>query len=252
MKAILVILIIGLIAIVGIALYTYANVYLPNYYSQQSVAYYNRQLSMMGYGPPGPTGMMGGMMGGYHMMMGYYEGYAYGYLGSTSIPQAVQAIRSVQPYARVFPQNDTIVFYSTQINLVVLSMGHQRALNLTNYTPPISAHAQNNVFVIDGLINPTLIVPGESVLNIELINLDAGDFHNLAITPVPPPYPYYSMMYIRMDVMGMTPMIPPANYNGGEAYESSFTMYLQPGTYYYVCEYPGHAEMGMYGEIMVT
>ncbi|QCO31146.1 MULTISPECIES: plastocyanin/azurin family copper-binding protein [Metallosphaera] len=251
MKRVLVILIIGIIAVVGIVTYTYANIYLPNYYSQQSVAYYNGQLSMMGYGPQGSQGMMGGMMGGYRMM-GYHEGYAYGYLGSTSIPQAVQAIRSVQPYARVFPQNDTIVFYSTQINLVVLSMGHQRAFNLTNYTAPLSAHAQDNVFVIDGLINPTLIMPGRSVLNIELINLDAGDFHNLAITPVPPPYPYYSMMYIRMNVMGMTPMIPYANYNDGQAYESSFSVSLQPGTYYYVCEYPGHAEMGMYGEIVVT
>ncbi|BCS93200.1 hypothetical protein L3N51_02325 [Metallosphaera sp. J1] len=251
MKRVLLILMIGLIALVGIVTYTYANIYLPNYYSQQSIAYYNRQLSMMGYGPQGPQGMMGGMMGGYYMM-GYHEGYAYGYYGSTPISEAVLFAKNVQPYAKVFPQNDTIVFSSTQINLVVLSMGHGRAFNLTNYTAPPSAHSQNNVFVIDGLINPTLIVPGGSVLNVELINLDAGDYHNLAVTPVPPPYPYYSMMHIRMDVVGMTPMVPYANYNDGQAYESSFSISLQPGIYYYVCEYPGHAEMGMYGEIVVT
>jgi Copper binding proteins, plastocyanin/azurin family. len=60
-------------------------------------------------------------------------------------------------------------------------------------------------------------------------------------------------MYIRMNTIGMTPMLPYANYNSGQAYEFSFTTTLsQPSVYYYVCEYPGHAEMGMYGEIVVA
>lgn len=48
----------------------------------------------------------------------------------------------------------------------------------------------------------------------------------------------------------MMPLLPPANYNQGYAYEFSYTFTLQPGNYWYICTYPGRAETGMYGEIL--
>ena len=250
-------LIIALIAVAlaGVASYAFYNaVYLPQRYQQESTYYYNQQLQMMGYYPQGMMQGMGGMMrgGGMYHMMGYYNGYGVMYESTVPVSEAVSLMKEAPPYAKVFPGNDTIVFTSKDIDLVILSMGHKRAENLTNYTPPPYAHAQDNVFVIYGLVNPTIIVPKGAVVHVTLINLDAGDYHNVAITPVPPPYPYYAMMDIRMEVLGMTPFLPPADYSSGQAYEFSFTVaFYQPGTYYYVCEYPGHAQMGMYGEVIV-
>ncbi|MCI2413917.1 MAG: plastocyanin/azurin family copper-binding protein [Candidatus Aramenus sp.] len=258
-KLLKVIVVVALVAVVGVAVgIAYTYVYLPSYYQQQSVSYYNQQLGMMGYFKSGGPGAMGGMMGGMmgygpgFEMMGYYHGYALAYTGQVSVSQAEAEVNATGE-AKVFRSNDTIVFTSTDISIVVLSMGHVRALNLTHYVPPQSAHYQHNVFVVMGLINPTIIAPSGATLHVVFINLDAGDYHNLAITPVPPPYPYYAMMYVKMDVFAVTPMIPPANYASGYAYEFSFTVTLSsPGVYYYLCEYPGHAQMGMYGEIVVV
>ncbi len=235
-KILLISIILGatLVSIVGYAYYTYY--YLPNYYYQQSLYYYNHQLGMMGYG-----GMMmsGSMMGGYANFQQIPIGENYTHAENSS-------------YVKILPSNDSIIFYTEDINLVVLSMGHTRAYNLTHYIPPSNMHAEDNVFVIDGLINPTLVIPQGAIVHITLINLDEGDYHNIAITPLSPPYPYYVMMYVRMNILTMTPMLPPANYNSGYAYSfSSNVVFYNAGTYYYICEYPGHAEMGMYGEIII-
>ncbi|MCH4814696.1 MAG: plastocyanin/azurin family copper-binding protein [Saccharolobus sp.] len=230
-------------SVVGYAYYY--NNYLP---VQNSVTYYNQQLQYMGYYAQGNYGMMG--RGMYHMM-GYYGGYEMMYENTIPISEAISMMRNVPSYVKVFSNNNTLLFTSSNIILVVLGMGHERAINLTGQQPP--AYAQHDVFVIYGLINPTLIIPRGATVQVVFINLDDDMLHNIAITPVPPPYPYYPMMYIRMNTIGMTPMLPYANYNSGQAYEFSFTTtFSQPGVYYYVCEYPGHAEMGMYGEIVVV
>ncbi|AWR96817.1 hypothetical protein DFR86_04090 [Acidianus sulfidivorans JP7] len=242
------------VLIAGIVTYAYFNVYLPSQYNQESVNYYNEQLNNYGYYNGGYYG--GGMMGGgrgmgmYHMM-GYYNGYETIYEESIPVSQAISEMRSPPSYAKIFANNDTIVFNSENINIIVLSMGHNRAVNLTGMTPP--PYANHNVYVIYGLINPTLIIPQGASVTFTLINLDAGDYHNLAITPISPPYSYYVMMQIRMNVLGVTPMLPPANYQSGIAYDFSFVIHFySSGYYYYLCEYPGHAEMGMYGKIIVV
>jgi rusticyanin len=245
-----------LVLIVAITVgFAYTQVYLPQYYHQQSVNYYNQQLGMMGftsnYGGQGVMkgpGMMRGYYGGFNMM-GYSNGYMLAYTGRIPIGEAENLYTSG---AKIFTSNDTIIFTSVNINITVLAMGHNRAFNLTHYTPPAGMHYSHNVFVVDGLINPTIIVPQGSIVHILLINLDAGDYHNLAITPLPPPYPYYTMMYVKMNVLGVTPMLPPANYANSYAYDFSISVtFSNPGVYYYICEYPGHAAMGMYGTIEV-
>ncbi len=47
--------------------------------------------------------------------------------------------------------------------------------------------------------------------------------------------------------------LPPANYGEGYAASYSYSLVMEyPGIYWYVCTYPGgHAEEGMYGEIIV-
>lgn len=228
------------------------------YYSQQqSINYYSRQLSYMGYYGGYGNMMGGGMMGTgggeIYYMMGYHNGYAVGYEQRLGVSQAISVMNNTPSYVKVFPNNDTLVLNSTHIVLYVLTMGHVRAINLTGYNPPSSAHATDNVFVIYGLITPTVVIPQGATVQFTVINLDSGDYHNIAITPLSPPYPYYAMMYVKMDVLGMSPFLPNADYTSGQAYEFTFTtMFSQSGTYYYLCEYPRHAEMGMYGQIIVS
>ncbi len=64
------------------------------------------------------------------------------------IDQAISVMRFPPSYAHVFSKNDSIVFASHQIDLVILTMGHKRDENLTGM------NASDNVFVIYGLVNP--------------------------------------------------------------------------------------------------
>ncbi len=183
----------------------------------------------------------------------YYVGYAY---STYSISKVIKEIMEVPSYAHVYPGNNTIVFTSKDVNLLVVAMMGDDAEKMFNATSPPYVHG--DVFVIYGLINPTLVIPAGAVVHVTFINLDDDMYHNFVVTRVPPPYPYYVMHYIGMSG-GMGPQmmlymewLPPANYNAGYAYgyEYAFTI-TEPGTYWYLCTYPGHAEEGMYGEIII-
>jgi len=197
----------------------------------------------------------------YYYHNGYVNSYynLYGGYGYSIYPinKSISMSMEVPSYAHVYPQNNTIVFTSTQINLVVLAMMGNDAESMFNATPPPYVHG--DVFVIYGLINPTLVVPAGAIIHVTFINLDDDMYHNFVVTTVPPPYPYYVMPYIGM-YGGMGPQmmlymrwLPPANYESGYAYGYQYVIALNaPGTYWYLCTYPGHAESGMYGEIIVT
>jgi len=178
----------------------------------------------------------------------YSPGSTYGTL--VPIDQAISLMRSPPSYAHVFSKNDSIVFTSHQIDLVVLTMGHKRAENLTGM------NASGNVFVIYGLVNPTLIMPSNAQIHVTVINLDAGDYHNFVVSSQPPPYQYNVMMG-GMQMMGggkmdtMMPYLPPADYSTEQAHQYQYTFTLNQGEFWYICTFPGHAENGMYGEIVV-
>ncbi|MCY0859235.1 MAG: sulfocyanin-like copper-binding protein [Sulfolobaceae archaeon] len=231
-----------------------------NYQGYYSSFNYNTSYGQYYYGGIGYMYSM--MQNMFSIMGGYYRG-EFGN-GEIPISQAIQMIHQIPPYAHVFPSNDSIVFTSTDITLIVLAMGHERAINLTGYIPPSYAHADHDVFVIYGLINPTLIIPAGATVQLIFINLDDNMYHNFVVTTYPPPYPYNVMPETMMGgMMGgyysgyrtlfYMPYIPYANYAQGYAYEYSTTFVLSsPGTYWYLCTYPGHAELGMYGELIVT
>lgn len=185
-----------------------------------------------------------------------YRSHLYGYR-SYSISQVEKEITEVPGYAHVYPGNDTIVFNSKDINLLVIAMMGYNATSYFNATLPSYAHG--DVFVIYGLVNPTLIVPTGATIHVTFVNLDDDMYHNFVVTTAPPPYPYNVMPYIGM-YGGMGPQmtlymrwLPPANYGVGRAYGYVYEFTLTgPGTYWYLCTYPGHAEAGMYGEIIVV
>ena len=134
------------------------------------------------------------------------------------------------------------------------------AVNITGTHP--SSYSKGDVFVISGLINPTLVVPKGATVQFTVINLDEDMYHNLAISSVKP---YMAMMSSMNGVMasnwkgdmntGFSPItmsfLPPTNH--GLAHEYSYTLtFGQSGNLWYLCTYPSHAQDGMYGKIVVA
>jgi rusticyanin len=155
-------------------------------------------------------------------------------------------VHNTPSYAKVISHNNTIIFGSKNTNVVALAMGRDTAINLTAIQPP--RYSKGDVFVIDGLINPTLIIPKCTSVQFTIINLDLDMNHNLAISSVSPPYPYTATM---SSMNGMMSFLPPTNQ--GSAHEYSYTLTLdQSGNAWYLCTYPSHAQDGMYGKILVT
>ncbi len=183
-----------------------------------------------------------------------------------SIQQSIQAMQSPPPpYARVTRSNDTVAFDSQNIDVLVLAMIPDRAANLTGMQPP--SYSTGDVFVIYGLVNPTLVIPKGTSIHFTIANLDDDMYHNMVVSSIGPPYPYMSMEGGMMSsfwqgggkgsaslpVLSMMPFLPPADYRQGSAYEYSYALtFNQPGNLWYLCTYPGHALQGMYGEILVT
>jgi hypothetical protein len=104
-----------------------------------------------------------------------------------SVQQAIQMMHNTPSYAKVISHNNTIIFSSKDPSIVALAMMPERAVNLTGLMLP--SYSEGDVFVIYGLINPTLVIPKGSSVQFRIINLDDGMNHDLAISSVRPPYP---------------------------------------------------------------
>lgn len=225
---------------------------------------------MMGnFGTGSYNGMMGGFGNGRYAgsMTGGLNGSYYGMMTiqgeSISIQQATQSVQNPPSYAQITRSNDTISFHLQSINIVALAMMPDAAANLTRTQPP--SYSTDDVFVIYGLINPTLVIPKGATVQFTIVNLDNDMYHNLAVSSISPPYSYMSMqgmMYsywqngtssTQYPFASMMGFLPPANYSQGTAHEYSYTLaFNQQGILWYLCTYPGHAESGMYGQIVVS
>jgi rusticyanin len=196
------------------------------------------------------SSMMNGGSGGYAGMMGGTGGSVLN--TRINISTAEADTNKLPSYAHAYPDNNTVLFTSSNITLVILAMGAQRAINLTRAQPPLyDSNSSGNAFVIYGLIDPTLIIPRDAIVHVEFINLDSSEYHNVIMTATGPPYQYMPMSAMN-GIVSMMPIIPHANYSGGSASEYNYTTaFANTGTYWYICMYPGHAQMGMYGKIIV-
>ena len=197
------------------------------------------------------AGLFSSMMnGGYGSIMG---GASAGNFSTQVSINTAESYANVMPqYAQRYASNNTLVFESNNVTLIVLAMGVQRAINLTHEQPPsYDSNGSGNAFVIYGLINPTVIIPKGAIVHVEFINLDSSEYHNVIMTATGPPYQYMPMSAMN-GIVSMMPVIPHADYSSGYAYKYNYiTAFSNPGTYWYICTYPGHAQMGMYGKIIV-
>lgn len=162
--------------------------------------------------------------------------------GPVLAPAQVQDyLRDRAGQGRVDAKADTVTYGGTEvtIDMVAVQPGHH-----------------DQTYEVAGLTDPTLIVPRGATVHLTLVNMDYGDNmeHGLILTPAPPPYPSMSMMYTGPGIVRMAALPWRSEQDVAQArYAMLSTTFVarDPGTYWYVCPTPQHAEQGMYGRFVV-
>jgi len=188
-------------------------------------------------GNGGGYGMMGGQGangngGGYGMMGGGYNNNNQSTVKDNN--SADSDMKASLVNATVDKTTNTITYTGTSVKIVMLG-------------GPTNADEK---YVISGLINPTLRIPQGANVTMEIINEDEGMSHGVEITTATPPYAYMNMMQGGIYPGAFIQPIPEAASNQYPVSQASFTA-SQAGEFYYLCQYPGHAEKGMYGKIII-
>ena len=128
--------------------------------------------------------------------------------------------------------NNTLWFSGDSVDLVVYM------------SPP----DHDMAFVVQGMANPSIHVAAGSRVKVTVVNMDPDEYHNWALSRSAPPYSSMPMMGSGA-MMSMT-MLSPASGSGYPSQWMSFT--AQSGSYWYLCQYAGHAAAGMYGGFVVA
>lgn len=121
----------------------------------------------------------------------------------------------------------------------------KKTLTFNGKTVRIVAHSgpANDMlsYRIDGLKNPTLVVPAAATITALFINTDDDMVHNMR----------FGLQHAGPSPSVGTPDLP--HKNASVFYAADVTLHLpaKPGTYYYFCTVPGHAQGGMYGTLIV-
>ncbi len=185
----------------------------------------------------GPTGMMGGGTTGYWMTGSSMMGGGTGARGAISNARLSAVVRQGRQGASVDATTNTVTYTGHTVTLVALASPHGKP---------------NMTWEIDGLVNPTVVIPTGAQLDVVLVNTDWGYMHGFELTTTPPPYPYMAMMGISSDFLIM-PLPPRTAKNTAAAayFTERASITTTSGTYHYLCPVPGHAAAGMFGTIEV-
>lgn len=119
-------------------------------------------------------------------------------------------------------------------------------------TIPVSAGVPGTAqkrFDVHGRVNPTIVVPAGAKIRFELGNASRMP-HGLAVTRKAPPYPADAKSKIKPPIAGTGYVHPDGSIDRVHVRGTGWFT-LEPGTYYYVCPVPTHAEDGMYGKLIV-
>ena len=173
--------------------------------------------------------------------------------GSISINKSEALLREPLADASVSQTTNEITLTSNRVDIVAFALMPDNATRLTGLQPP--TYSTDDVFVIGGLINPTLVIPKGATVNFTVINLDDDMYHDLVVSTASPPYPdmvMHSMMW-GGSFLYMMPILSPADYASGWAPTYSYSVTIpNVSNLWYFCTFPGHAQSGMYGEIVTA
>ncbi len=184
----------------------------------------------------GPGGASSTNGNGWGSVMGSMMNGFFRQVGTVKPPSAAHDMNASLQNATVDKANNSVTYAGQSVKIVVLGS-------------PMMTGADDR-FVIGGLVNPTIHVPKGAQVAVELVNEDIGMPHGFEITQARPPYAYMSMMQGGIYPGSFIAPIPAANKDRYPMTTTTFTA-TQSGEYNYICQYPGHAAQGMYGQILV-
>ncbi len=162
-----------------------------------------------------------------------------GFTQNTTISASAISALSTPPgtNVKIDKNSNTVYFYGQNVKI------------------PIIASPENGpmyAFGVYGLVNPTIVVQKDANVTIEFVNGDNDMYHGIVVTAGAPPYYYMGEMMFDGPAFGgafIQPLPPESN---GKFYSSKTTFKASvTGDFYYICQVPGHAENGMYGQFVV-
>ncbi|MBI3115819.1 MAG: hypothetical protein HYZ12_00615 [Thaumarchaeota archaeon] len=168
---------------------------------------------------------------------------------STPEDVAVEMTHALTSAGTIMPSNNTIFFHSKEVKIVVLATMRMALpeFNISMSSVPSYVGEKAPVFIVYGLVEPTISVPNGAKINLTIINADDDMAHNFVIAKSGPPFSTsFSSDYFETNME----FLQPATEQGMNGYWYTFT--LPSGSYWYLCEVPGHASQGMYGKIIST
>ncbi len=151
--------------------------------------------------------------------------------------QLKQLVKTSEQGSSMDRNNNTITYTGQSIDIVALASPSGKP---------------DMTWDISGFVNPTVIVPQNSQVHFTIVNTDSDELHGLELTQTAPPYTNMPMMSVNNDFLLMpVPQRTTESLSSAEYYTRSGQLHLQPGTYYYLCPVPGHAQKGMHGVLKV-
>lgn len=158
---------------------------------------------------------------------------------------------------------------SQQSSVIVNRTSNTVYVGSTGVTVPVEASPlwypqPGDYWLVYGLVNPTIVIKQGEQVNFLFINMD-NDTHVASITTMAPPYSYMPMMngmmgggtqnaaVIWLAISPMLPGVASTTSNQNVTYSDAVltVTFSNRGTFWYPCLYPGHAQDGMYGKIIV-
>lgn len=178
----------------------------------------------------------------------------------------------------VFTMNNTSFNEINQVPGGVLVNKSANSINVTSSDVTLVVEAaptwyprQGDFWLAYGLVNPDIAIETGTTIRFVFINMD-NITHMPALTTIGPPYGYMPMESGMMgpdNASGMMgyqgsgngswlaigPMLAGTYVQNNDAAYSAANLsvaFNSPGNFWYICLVPGHAQMGMYGEISVA
>ncbi len=198
---------------------------------------------MMGSGSLAPEWQMGQPLPGFMMGSGSDMGQVMGRLfadapGPRVSPAAAAALGARVPAgATVHRSDNQLTFSGRRVAFAVLASPSMPAEN----------------FRVAGLTDPTIVVPRDARVTIDVVNADEDMAHGLVITSKgTSAAPYLPMTTAALAFRGAAVWFLGHPTSAG-MHEATMTFTASTaGSYRYVCPVPGHAQEGMTGAFVVT
>ncbi|MGC9260435.1 MAG: plastocyanin/azurin family copper-binding protein [Phycisphaerae bacterium] len=136
----------------------------------------------------------------------------------------------------------------------VMFMGHKIHIVMVAVEPG----SPDQTFEIHKLVDPEITVPAGSKISLTVLNMDFGPgmIHGVVIGQAKPPYKTIVPLPLPGQLAEIPLIMPRTKKSVTKSMyymgTTTFTAPQNPGTYYYLCQMPGHAKTGMYGKFVVT